>query len=276
MPADPEGSPKEFVLGGAARDKKGKWLAGRLRRCMPLFLILIAMAFAFAMGWHHYLSLPTLIGNREALLAFVKANYLLALLAYFVIYALSVTLSFPGAVFLTIAGGFLFGWLVAGLVTVIAATIGATGIFLAARSSFGGGLVERAGPWAAKLAGGFRENAFNYLLFLRLVPLFPFWLVNLAPAMFGVSLPTYFVATALGITPGTFAFAFVGSGLDSVIAAQGKANAACLQNPDCEISIDPSALVTPQLLLACILLGVVSLLPVLLRRWRGVGGERQQ
>ncbi|MCC2112613.1 MAG: TVP38/TMEM64 family protein [Hyphomicrobiales bacterium] len=250
--------------------------AALVRRWAPLAVIAGAMTFAFAMGWHRYLSLSTLIENREMLVGFVDSHLAAALAAYFVIYVVSVVLSLPGAVFLTIAGGFLFGWLLAGVVTVVAATIGATGLFLAARSSIGSGLIERAGPWAAKLADGFRDGAFNYLLFLRLVPLFPFWLVNLAPAMFGVGLPTYFAATALGILPGTFAFCFIGSGLDSVIAAQREANAACMSDPDCKVSIDPGALLTSEMIMAFVALGIVALIPVVLKHWRGNGRGREK
>jgi uncharacterized membrane protein YdjX (TVP38/TMEM64 family) len=192
-----------------------------------------------------------------------------------------VALSLPGAVFLTVFGGFLFGWLLGGVTTVVAATIGAVIVFLIARTSVGDALGRRAGPRLKRIAKGFREDAFAYLLFLRLVPAFPFWLVNLAPALFGMPLRSFALATAVGILPGTFAFAFAGAGLDSVIVAQKAAKQACLAagGGDCMMRVDLHALVTPKLVIALGALGVVSLIPVLLRRWsahrmRPLGAKR--
>ncbi|MGL4975055.1 MAG: TVP38/TMEM64 family protein, partial [Bosea sp. (in: a-proteobacteria)] len=115
---------------------------------------------------------------------------------------------------------------------------------------------------------GFREDAASYMLFLRLVPVFPFWLVNLAPALAGVPLSTFLWTTLVGIVPGTFAFAFAGAGLDSVVAAQAAARASCLAagRTDCSAGLDLKALVTPQLLTAFALLGLVALVPVIWRK----------
>ena len=148
-----------------------------------------------------------------------------------------VALSVPVGFYLTVIGGILFGAVLGGLAALVGATIGAICIFLIARSAMGEHLVRRAGPLAEKLAQGFRADAFSYLLFLRLVPIFPFWLVNLVPALCGVSVATFAAATALGIIPATFAFAFVGAGLDSVIAAQQAAYRACVAagRTDCRL-----------------------------------------
>ena len=242
-----------------------------LARFLPLLLLVLAMAAVFATGVHRYIRLEKLIAHRDDLQAFVAAHEVKALALYVLIYIAVVALSVPGAVFLTVFGGFLFGWLLGGLATVIAATIGAVIVFLIACTSVGDALVERAGPRLRRLADGFREDAFSYLLFLRLVPVFPFWLVNLAPALFGVPLRTFATATAIGIVPGTFAFAFAGAGLDSVIAAQKAAKQACIAagGTDCYMRIDLHALVTPKLLVAFAVLGVVALIPVVLRRWFG-------
>ena len=238
------------------------------KRWLPLVLIVAATAIAIANGWHRYLSLEVLIENRTELDRLVSENFLVTIAGFMALYIVSVALSLPGAAVLTIAGGLLFGVVLGSAITVIAATIGATALFLAAKTSLGHGLVERAGPWAEKLAGGFRADAFGYLLFLRLVPLFPFWLVNLAPALFGVSARTYVIATFFGIMPGSVAYTFIGAGLDSVIAAQRAANADCIGNADCAISIDLAALVTPELIAAFVMLGIVSLIPVALKKWR--------
>jgi uncharacterized membrane protein YdjX (TVP38/TMEM64 family) len=130
--------------------------------------------------------------------------------------------------------------------------------------------VRRAGPRLNALARGFREDAFNYLLFLRLVPLFPFWLINIAPAMFDVRLSTFVAATLIGIIPGTFAFAFVGSGLDSILVTQTAAYRQCeaAGREGCAIVLDTGALLTPELIMAFAGLGGVALIPVVARRLR--------
>lgn len=236
------------------------------RRWLPIIVIGLVMGIGFWQGWHEQLSLSSLIRNRMDLTAFVSDNIALALIAYVAIYVASVSLSFPGASFITIAGGFMFGWALGGVATAMAATIGASIIFLAAKTSFGASLRAKAGPTLNRLADGFKENAFHYLLFLRLTPVFPFWLVNIAPALFDVRLRTYAVATFIGILPGTFAFSFIGAGLDSVIAAQEKANPGCGSAGTCEVDI--GALITPELLAAFAGLGVLAIIPVVVKKLR--------
>ena len=232
-------------------------------------------------GWHEYFTLDQIVRHRDNLQDYVKDHYALALLIYFGIYALSVSLSLPGGTVLTVVGGFLFGWLVGGIATVFAATLGALVIFFVARSAFGSFLSARAGPFIEKLRGGFCKDAFHYMLFLRLVPVFPFWLVNLAPALIGVRPGVYALGTFIGIIPGTFAFCFVGAGMDSIIAAQQDLYQACLQKQaagtlaageSCTLSLRSSALITPELIIAFCALGVVALMPVLVRKWQ----NRQQ
>ena len=245
--------------------KSGSQWVGRLKKWAPLIAIGGLMAFGFSQGWHSYLSLDSLVRNRALLAGYVAEHYVLMLAGYGLAYIAAVALSFPGASFLTIAGGLLFGWAVSGSVTVLAATIGASLIFLAARSAFGAALRARAGGFIDRFTEGFRDDAFNYLLFLRLVPLFPFWLINVVPALFNIRLGSYFLATLIGILPGTFAYSFIGAGLDSVIAAQRAANPACATNPDCSVTLDPSALITGELILAFVAMGVVSLIPPALK-----------
>lgn len=244
--------------------------ASRLRRWLPLAFVAVVMAVAFQQGWHSYLSLETLAAHEETLHRLVEDNFIVALAGFAVVYVASVALSVPGALVLTLTGGFLFGWLVGGTVAVFAATTGASLVFLVARTAIGDRLAVRAGPRLAALREGFRRDALNYLLFLRLVPAFPFWLVNLAPALAGVRLSTFVAATFMGIIPGTFALAVVGAGLDSLFAGQRVAYQACVargDSPDgCRMSIDPSALLTPGLLAAFVALGVLAVLPVAFRR----------
>lgn len=248
---------------------------GALKRWLPLVIIVALMAIAFAMGWHKYLSFKTVGVNYDALKSYIAEHTLLAVLAYMLLYIAVVALSLPGGLVMTLAGGLLFGWQIGAPVTVIAATIGATLLFLVARTSLGGSLTAKAGPSLAALREGFKENALSYLLFLRLVPAFPFVVVNLAPALLGVPLRTYVLGTLIGIIPGTTAFSVAGAGLGSVVEAQNQSYQACLaaapSDPDtaCPYAIDTSALVTKELLAAFALLGVVALIPVVLKKLRG-------
>ncbi len=241
------------------------------RRLLPLVLLAAAAALVVSQGWHSYLTLEHLAANRETLRGLIGANLPLVLVAYIALYIVVVALSLPGGSLLTVSSGFLFGWMVGGLASVLGATIGAVIIFLIARTSLGEPLAARAGPRLAKLRQGFQKDALNYLLFLRLVPLFPFWLVNLAPALLGVPLSTYIIGTAFGIVPGTFAFAYAGVGLDSVIEAQRRVYEECLVEAGsegaatCRFSLDPGALVTKELLIALLLLGAVALIPPMLK-----------
>lgn len=254
----------------SAGDGVTKWL----RRLWPLIALLGAMAVVFAMGWHRYFTITALAENREALRGLIDAHRLLSLAAFVALYAAIVSLSLPGGAVMTIAGGFLFGWLLGGAVSVLGATIGATILFLIARSTLGDVLAKRAGPLLSRFRQGFQEDAFSYLLFLRLVPLFPFWLVNLAPGLLGVSFATYVATTVLGIIPGTFAFALAGNGLDSVIAAQQAMYQSCLAKSSsggqnsCSYSLDPGAVLTPELIAGLVALGLVALIPVAIKWMR--------
>lgn len=241
------------------------------RRLAPLVLLLAAMVLAYGMGWHELLSFKTIGLNYEAMRSFIDANLAGAVLLYMLLYIVVVALSLPGGLVMTLSGGLLFGWQIAAPVTVVAATLGATILFVIAKTSIGEPLAAKAGPWLGKLRQGFQENALNYLLFLRLVPIFPFFVVNLAPALLGVPLRTYVTATFLGIIPGTVAFAVAGSGLGSVIEAQNRIYRACLaQTPadaECPYTIDVHALVTTELVAAFVLLGIVALMPVAVKTW---------
>ena len=210
--------------------------AALLKRFWPLLLIAAGLVLVFSLGLHRYLSFGVLRDNRADLVAWVAAMGPLAVLAFIGAYVAVVTLSLPGGAVMTMAGGFLFGAVWGSLWVVIEATIGASLLVLAARTSLGEPLRARAGPSLARMAEGFRANAFSYLLFLRLVPAFPFFLVNLAPAFLGVPLGTYVLATFIGIMPATFVFASVGAGLGSVFDAGGD--------------FTPAGILTPQVLLA--------------------------
>ena len=183
---------------------------GIFRRFLPVGLLITFAALIISQGWHKYLTLEQLVLHRDMLMTLVSDNQISSLAGFMAIYVFVVALSLPGGAILTVAGGLLFGWVITGISVVFAATFGAVVLFLIARSSFGEVITARAGPWLGKLSKGFQDDAFHYLLFLRLVPAFPFWLVNLAPALLGVKLRTFILATFIGIIPGTFAFAFSG------------------------------------------------------------------
>ena len=172
-------------------------------------------------GLGEYLSLETLRTHRGTLTNWVASNFVLAALAFVGAYIVAVAFSMPGAVFLTLSGGFLFGAVFGTLLTVIGATIGATIIFFFAKTLFGENALDKFGAPAAKLADGIRRNAGSYLMVLRLVPLFPFFLVNLVPAFVGVPIMTYVLTTFFGIIPGTAVFSLAGAGLGSVLDQGG-------------------------------------------------------
>ncbi len=254
----------------AQRDTKAK-SSGGIRRWLPLILLASLMALAFSMGWHKYLSFKTVGLNYEALRGFISDNLLISLAAFAALYIAVVALSLPGGLILTVSGGLLFGWKLGAPTTIIAATIGATILFLIAKTSFGEGLADKAGPWLAKLRDGFKENALSYLLFLRLVPAFPFFVVNLAPALLGVPLKTYVLGTLFGIIPGTLAYSFAGAGLGSVVEKQNASYNECLalkSEAACPYTIDTSSIITPEIITAFVLLGVVALIPVFLNKWK--------
>jgi uncharacterized membrane protein YdjX (TVP38/TMEM64 family) len=229
--------------------------AGRLiRRFLPLIVLLVAIALVFALGLDQYLSFEALRQHRALLLDFVERNAVLAPLLFVLVYAAVIALSIPGGAVLTIAGGFLFGIVLGTLLVVIGATAGATAIFLIARSALGDALRARVGPRMRRMEEGFREDAFNYLLFLRLIPLFPFWLVNIVPALLGVGLGTYVVATFIGIIPGSLVYASVGNGLGAVFDAG--------ETPDLGI------IFRPEIILPIAGIAVLALLPVGYRKFK--------
>ncbi len=235
-----------------------------LLRLLPVAVIVAGLALGYAFGLQDFLSLTYLGESRAALKAYVSANFMGSAFAFMVFYTLAVAFSFPAASVLTIFGGFLFGWLSGGIMVAFSATLGATLLFLAARSAFGDFLRDKVGGRAAALAEGFKRDAFSYLLVLRLAPVFPFFFVNIAPALFNIPLRSFIGATFLGILPATFAYAFLGQGVDSVIDAARKAGT--------EISVGD--LVTPQITLAFAALAVVACIPLLIKKLRKPSHEK--
>jgi len=237
----------------AASETGGRsWL-----RWLPVAVVLAVLAGLYALGGDRYLSLEALAEKQEALRALVMERLLLAALLYVLTYIALVAVSFPGASIVTIAGGLMFGWVLGGVLSAVGATIGACIIFMIARTSFGEALQKRAGRRLKRLREGFQADAFNYLLFLRLAPIFPFWIINLAPALFGMRLAPYALATFVGILPGTFAYSYFGEGLGTAFDDEGP-------------------MVSTQLLLGFALLGLAALLPIVLKRWRRAARRKEQ
>jgi uncharacterized membrane protein YdjX (TVP38/TMEM64 family) len=180
-------------------------------------ILLAGLAIFLLLGLERYFSFEMLARHKATLTAWVAANRLLAGLTFVLAYAFMVAFSLPVAVVATPVGGFLFGtWTGAGL-SVVAATLGSIAVFLAARYAFRDLFRARAGATLARLEEGFRHNDFSYLLFLRLVPVFPFWLINIVPALLGMQLRRYVLATLLGIVPASIVYASVGAGLGAVL-----------------------------------------------------------
>jgi uncharacterized membrane protein YdjX (TVP38/TMEM64 family) len=244
-------------------------------RILPLALLVIVVLAVWVLAARNAWTLRELAEQREPLRGWVGAHIGLALTAYILLYATLISASVPVAALMTITGGFLFGWFAGMLAAVIGATSGAVLIFLLARGTLAEPLAKRCGPRLESLREHFHDNALSYVLAMRLMPMFPFWLVNLAAALFGVKLRHFIIATFFGVIPGGLAFALAGAGLDDILAAQYRAYQLCLQqNPGatpCRIGLDPSSLLTPELLIAFAVLGVIALIPAIVKRLM-VGG----
>lgn len=221
---------------------------------LVLLLLLLAAAIAMAVWAAPRLGWPALARHQQALLAFVAAHPFAAALLYVLAYVLTAALSLPHAVVLTVTGGLLFGAVLGGALTIIGATAGASLLVLAVRTALGDALTRRGGKAVRAVQRGLRRDGFSYLMALRLVPLVPFWAVNLAAAVAGMRLAVFVPATALGIAPVTFVFSSLGAGVGGVLAAG--------QTPDL------SALFAPEIVLPLIGLAILSLLPVAWRRLR--------
>jgi uncharacterized membrane protein YdjX (TVP38/TMEM64 family) len=220
---------------------------------LPLLMLGAAAILFLALGGGHYLTFPALAENRQLLTQLAARSNVAAALCFIAVYAGLAALSIPGAAVLSIAAGMLFGIWLGTLYAVVGATLGATAIFAAARAGFGN-ITERAHSQVRRLEGGFRTDAFNYLLVLRLIPIFPFWLVNLVAALARVRFQTYVVGTFLGIIPGTFVFVSLGKGFGDIVAAG--------RSPDLGIVFRPSVL------LPLCGLAALALMPMVYRRWR--------
>ena len=225
-----------------------------LRKLLPLLLIALAMAGFFIFGLDKYISFDVLRENEARLHMLVAEMPVVSGLVYMVLYATATALSLPIATVLTVSGGLIFGTLIGGSLTVIGATTGACVIFLAAHSALRDTLVAKAGPRVKQFEAGFQKDAVSYLLTVRLIPIFPFFLVNIAAALVGAPFRIFALTTLFGIAPGTFIYASIGNGVSVVLAGGGI--------PDLGIIFDP------EIFLPLTGLGVLVLVPVLWRRFQ--------
>jgi uncharacterized membrane protein YdjX (TVP38/TMEM64 family) len=223
-------------------------------RLLPLAVIGAGIAAFFIFDLDRFLSFEALKDNRDFLKTWTAENTAMAAIIFMSVYCIMVALSLPGAVWATLAGGFIFGTWIGGLYVVIGATLGATSIFLIARYALADFFKEKAGKAITKMEDGFNENALSYMFVLRLVPLFPFWLVNLVPAFVGVRIQTYIIGTFFGIMPGSLVYASVGNGLDAVFEQGGT--------PDLGIILQP------QILGPILGLAALSMIPVIYKRFK--------
>jgi uncharacterized membrane protein YdjX (TVP38/TMEM64 family) len=217
-------------------------------RLLPAAVLVTGLILFFALGLNRYFDFETIREHRDWLTDRVEDLGVLAVLLFILLYAAVTGFSIPLGAVLTIIAGFLFGWLVAAGCAVTGGTLGAITVFLAARTAFSELLRAKAGTALGRMEAGFRENAFCYLLTLRLIPIFPFWLVNLVPAFLGVSLRTYVVATFVGIIPGSLVYASLGNGLGAILDSG--------EQPDIDIVLKPAVLIP------LVALAVLALLPV--------------
>jgi len=223
-----------------------------LKRLIPMLILALVLILFITFDLQRFLSFEALSEHRALLLAQVEEYPVASALAYMLAYVAVVAFSLPGGLVMTVSGGFLFGALSGGILAIIGATLGATAVFLIAKTSLGDYLLQRAGNSFHGMQKGFAENALSYMFVLRLVPLFPFFLVNLAPAFLGVSLRIYLIATFFGIMPATFVYALAGSGIGSVLE-QGQ-------------GISLAGVLTPQMIGALVGLALLALLPVVYKR----------
>ena len=220
-------------------------------------VLLIGLTVFFTTGLKNTLSFYGLAENYSLITDFVMRNQLVSWMGFLLLYSIIVALSLPAASLLTLAGGAVLGWIAIPLI-IVGASIGACVVFIAAKTVFSSLFTERAAGFITQLEDGFKKDAFSYLLALRLIPAAPFWVVNIVPALLGMRLTPFFIATFIGIAPGTTVYVAVGRGFDKVLA-QG-------QVPDL------STLQDPYIIAPLVALGLLSLMPVVVKRLK----ERRQ
>jgi len=225
-----------------------------LRRFGPVVVLVALFVWAVASGIADHISLEELRARAQGLQAFVREHPVQSVATYIVLYVATVSISLPGALILSLSGGFLFGPILGGAAAVTGATGGSTVVFLVSRTAFADFLRLWRNPLLLRIEDGFRDNAFSYLLTLRLIPAFPLLLVNVASGLMGVPLRTFLIASFLGMIPSSFVYAGIGAGLGHVFAQGGP--------------VSLHTLLSPRIYLPIVGMGVLAFLPPLWRHWR--------
>ncbi len=227
-----------------------KLTTGSLKHWLPLSLIIVFIIAIWSSGLMDSINIEAIKEQRSYLLELVQTHPIISTIIFIGIYITSVALSLPIATLLTLLGGFLFGRWVGTAIVVISATTGATILFLIARSSLGAALRKKANPLYSKIATNMNSNAMSYMLFMRLTPIFPFFFVNIVPALFNIRLVAYVLTTFIGIIPGSFIYVNLGRELGSLNSL--------------------SDLISIQALIAFTLLGLFVLSPAIYKQYKNL------
>jgi len=222
-----------------------------MKKFLLLMVLIAGLIIFFTTDLKNTFSFVGLATNYSLITAFVASNQLASWLGFMLLYAVVVALSLPAASLLTLAGGAVLGWIAIPLI-IVGASAGACVVFIAAKTVFASLFAERAAGFISRLEAGFKKDAFSYLLALRLIPAAPFWVVNIVPALLGMRLLPFFIATFIGIAPGTSVYVAVGRGFDKVLA-RGEVP-------------DLSTLQDPYIIAPLVALGLLSLMPVMVKR----------
>jgi uncharacterized membrane protein YdjX (TVP38/TMEM64 family) len=241
---------------------KSRW------RWPALLLLTIGLCLLVAVPFYESPILMFLNDHLERFMLLVEQNRVLALAIYIAIYVACAAVSFPSAILLTLIGGCSFGAFVGGMAAAMGATLGGLFAFLAARALSRNWSRRLAGFDLSRMIGTLEQDAGSYLMFLRLTPIFPFWLVNLAAAVAGVRLTTFLWTTFFGVMPGGFAFATAGEALGALLARQAEIYRRCMAQGTgaCSLHVDRVAIVDQRLLIALAFLGALALIPVAMKR----------
>jgi uncharacterized membrane protein YdjX (TVP38/TMEM64 family) len=224
--------PQHSFNDGTTQPRRRAWW-----RWLPLCVIVLGVVLVFAFDLDEFATFRHLREHHQRLTEFVATHYVQAILVYLMFYVLFAALSLPGAAWLTIAAGLLFGAIIGTILVVIAATIGASLLFLATKTSLGEYLHAHAGPWLPKVERGFADNQWSYLLMMRLFPVIPFFIANLIPAFLRVPLPVFIATTFIGIIPATAIFATIGAGLGSVLETSADLSLHSLMTPQVKAAL---------------------------------------
>ena len=225
-----------------------------MKKWIPIIVIVMLMIAAYFLGIADFFTYEQIQKHHMTLTQYVSENFYLMSGLFILMYLVSTALSLPIGIYLSLLGGFLFPQPFSTIYVILGATVGASILFWAARTALGDSLRQKATPFLSKMEKGFNENAASYMLFLRLIPAFPFWLVNLAPAFLGVSYLTYLWTTAVGILPGVVVFTQFGAGLDAVFEGNQEFSLDNILNRDIKIAL--------------VALAIFVLIPVMVKKFR--------